>query len=311
MMRRLLTGLATAVSLSVLLPAVPADAARDRTPPTTPANLRITATTSTTVSLAWNASSDNSSNFWYCVQANGGGCVRVNPPQTTLTRSKLLPDRTHTFGVYAIDAAGNRSANSNTVSYTTPPDTSPPSPPPTLSTTSVAPTTISLAWTPSFDDISQVWTSLFVDGGAVFVDRLGPPNFALTNLTPTTTYEFQVTVRDASGNVARSNVLAVTTPAVTETQPPTAPTNLRHSSTGDPLDVRLLWTQSIDDSDPQPAIRYQVIFDGVFNGEVTGTGSIWTTCLELGPTEVFVRAVDTSGNVSAPSNTIIIECIAV
>ena len=310
MSRRFWTCLAAGVSLGLLLPAVPAAAGRDRTPPTTPANLRITATTATTISLAWNPSTDNSSNFWYCVQTNGDGCIRVNPPQTTFTRTKLLPERTHTFAVYALDAAGNRSANSNTVSYTTPPDTRPPSPPPVLSTTSVAPTTISLAWTPSLDDISQVWTSLFVNDSAVFVDRLGPPNITLPNLTPETTYEFKVTVRDASGNVAESNVLAVTTPAVTDMQPPTAPTDLRRLSTGDPLDVLLQWTQSIDETDPQSAIRYQIFFDGVLNGSVLGSGRAWTTCVELGPTEVFLRAVDTSGNVSTPSNTITIDCTA-
>jgi chitodextrinase len=310
MTRRFWTCLAAGVSLGVLLPAIPAAAGRDRTPPTTPANLRITATTATTISLAWNASTDNSSNFWYCVQTNGDGCIRVNPPQTTFTRSQLLPERTHTFAVYALDAAGNRSANSNTVSYTTPPDTRPPSPPPVLSTTAVAPTTISLTWTPSLDDISQVWTSLFVDGSAVFVDRLGPPNFTLPELTPETTYEFKVTVRDASGNVAESNDLAVTTPAVTDMQPPTAPTGLRRLSTGDPLDVLLQWIQSIDETDRQSAIRYQIFFDGVLNGSVLGSSRAWTTCIGLGPTEVFLLAVDTSGNVSTPSNTITIDCTA-
>ncbi len=310
MSRRLWVCLAAGVSLG-LLPAVPAAAGRDRTPPTTPTDLRITATTATTISLAWGASTDNSSNFWYCVQTNGDGCIRVDPPHTTMTFSRLLPERTHTFAVYAVDIAGNRSAPSNTVSYTTPPDTRPPSPPPVLSTTAVAPTTISLAWTPSLDDISQVWTSLFVNDSAVFVDRLGPPNFTLPGLTPTTPYEFQVTVRDASGNVAESNVLAVTTPAVTDTQAPTAPTDLRRVSTGDPLDVLLQWTQSIDGSDPQSAIRYQIFFDGVLNGSVLGTGRAWTTCVELGPTDVVLRAVDTSGNVSAPSNTITIDCTAV
>ena len=310
MPRRFWACLAAGVCLGLLLPAVPAAAGRDRTPPTTPANLRITASTATTISLAWDASTDTS-NFWYCVQRNGSGCIRVNPPRTTLSLSQLLPERTHTFAVYALDIAGNRSANSNTVSFTTPPDTRPPSPPPTLSTTSVAPTTVSLAWTQAVDDISQVWTSLFVNGSAVFVDDLRPPNFTLANLTPETTYEFQVTVRDAAGNVAESNILAVTTPAVTDMQAPTAPANLRRSSTGDPLDVLLLWTQSIDDSDPPAAIRYQFFFDGVLNGSVLGTGRAWTTCVELGPTDVFVRAVDTSGNVSAPSNPITIDCAAV
>ena len=310
MSRRFWACLATTACFGLALPAPPAAAARDRTPPTTPANLRITATTATTISLAWDPSTDNSSNFWYCVQTNGSGCIRVNPPRTTLSLSRLLPERTHTFAVYALDIAGNRSANSNTVSFTTPPDTRPPSPPPALSTTSVAPTTVSLAWTPSVDDISQVWTSLFVNGSAVFVDSLGPPNFTLPNLTPQTTYEFKVTVRDAAGNVAESNVLTVTTPPVTDMQPPTAPADLRQLSTGDPLDVLLRWTQSIDDTDPQPAIRYQIFFDGVLNGSVLGSGRAWTTCVELGPTEVLLRAVDTSGNVSAPSNTITVDCTA-
>lgn len=68
---------------------------------------------------------------------------------------------------------------SNTVSHTTPPDTTPPSPPPTITVTSVAPTTISIAWTQAVDDVSQVWTTLFVNGSASFVDRLGPPNATL------------------------------------------------------------------------------------------------------------------------------------
>ncbi|HET6834910.1 MAG TPA: hypothetical protein VFH30_13630 [Acidimicrobiales bacterium] len=82
-------------------------------------------------------------------------------------------------------------------------------------------------------------------------------------------------------------------------------------STGDPLDVFLQWTQSIDDTDAQSAIRYRIFFDGVLNGSVLGSGRAWTTCVELGPTEVFLQSVDRSGNVSAPSNTITIECTAV
>jgi chitinase len=119
---------------------------------TTPTNMRITARTPTSISLAWNASSDNSGKFWYCVQQNGSGCYRVNPPQTTLTRPSLAPDRTHTFSVYVVDAAGNRSANSNTVSYATPRDTAPPSPPPSLTLLSVFPTRISVVTTPAITD---------------------------------------------------------------------------------------------------------------------------------------------------------------
>jgi chitodextrinase len=309
MSRRLLVLAVATLVIGTLVPATPATAARDRKAPTTPADLRITASTGTSVSLQWDASTD-SSNFWYCVQRNGGGCVRVDPPRTTVTFTKLLPDRTHTFSVYAVDIAGNRSANSNTVSHETPPDTTPPSPAPTISVTSVAPTTISIAWTQAVDDISQVWTTLFVNGSPYFVDDLRPPNATLYGLDPESTYEFQVSVRDAYGNAVTGEVLAVTTPAVTDTQPPTAPADLTASQRHDP-EIPLFWTQSTDDTDPQSAIRYQVVQDGVVQGHAVGQGRTTIYCLELGITEIFVRAIDTSGNVSAASNTVTSDCTEV
>src|SRR5262245_1317094 len=72
--------------------------------PGTPTNLRITAGTDTTVSLAWNASRAGGSNWWYCVQRDFQGCIRVNPPQTTLTRTRLMPGQTFNYSVYAIDS---------------------------------------------------------------------------------------------------------------------------------------------------------------------------------------------------------------
>ena len=285
----------------------PAAAARDRTPPTTPGNLRITASTDTSVSLAWNASTDTS-NFWYCVQRNGDGCIRVNPPRTTITWPKLLPNQTHTFSVYAVDIAGNRSANSNTVSHTTPPDTTPPSPPPTLTVTSLLPTRLSVSWPAPSDNLSQVWTSLFVNGSPFFVDNLGPPNATIGGLNPGTSYELQVTHRDASGNVVEGDVLTVTTPAATDTQPPTVPGNVRVGSDSYPPDIVLRWDQSTDDTDPPSQIGYEVFLNGVPGGAVIGVGKAFFSCLEVGPTEIVLRAFDTSGNRSGPSNTVTFDC---
>ena len=126
MLRRTALAAALVVFATALL--VSTAAARGGGSPTTPTNLRITATTETSVSLAWDASRGN--NFWYCVQRQGSGCIRVDPPRTTMTWPGLLPNTTHTFSVYAVDSRGHRSGNSNSVSYTTPPDTTPPSPTP-------------------------------------------------------------------------------------------------------------------------------------------------------------------------------------
>jgi hypothetical protein len=57
--------IALAVALTLILGVAPAMAARDRTPPTTPRNLRVTGMTAYSVSLAWDPSTDNSGSFRY------------------------------------------------------------------------------------------------------------------------------------------------------------------------------------------------------------------------------------------------------
>ena len=301
--------IAVALAGALVLVAAPAAAARDRTPPTTPRNLRVTATTDISASLAWDASTDNSSNFWYCVQTNGGGCIRVDPPRTTSTRGKLLADTTHTFAVYAVDAAGNRSATSNVVRVTTPPDVTPPAPRPDLTVTALFPTRVAVAWPAPADNLSpQVWTSLFVDGVPSFVDRLGPPEATVAGLTPGQTYALQVTVRDASGNVSAGAVSSVTTPAVVDTEPPSAPTDLRVTAQSFDNEIWLRWTESTDNLDAQADLRYDVFLDGgrEFAGQPGGRTIV--TCVADGPTAIVITAVDTSGNVSGPSNTAFFDC---
>jgi chitinase len=306
-------GVAAALVCSLLLGAMPGSAssaspaARDRTPPTAPSNLRITASTANRVSLAWNASTDSPSTFWYCVQTNGDGCVRVDPPRTTLTRTFSLPDTTFAFSVYAVDIAGNRSANSNTVSFTTAPDTTPPSPAPEISVTRLLPTRAVLTWPQPVDDFGgQVFTTFFVNGSVSgSADSLGPPTRTLLTLTPETTYEFQVSVRDRAGNTVTGPPLVVTTPAKTDEQAPTPPTDLR-ASTPDGLDLNLSWNASTDDSDPQSDIRYDVFTDGELAAVGLGTRTT-LSCESADPVAIVVRAVDTSGNVSGPSNTVVFE----
>jgi hypothetical protein len=276
--------------------------------PSTPTNLRITAGTDTSVSLAWDASR-GSSNFWYCVQRSASGCVRVNPPRTTMTWPNLPPNTTSTFSVYAIDSAGHRSGNSNSVSYTTPPDTTPPSPTPQLTVPSVRPTWFSVTWTPSTDNVSQVFYTLFVNGAPQFSGAIGVRSWVILDRTPETTYLVKVRAADAFGNFVESDTVAVTTPAVTDHEAPTAPTNFTLSPESSPPEIWTDWTQSTDNVDPQSDILYDVYFNGVFvEHAALGGGSTITYCLDPGPTVVTLRAVDSSGNVSGPSNEIVFDC---
>jgi hypothetical protein len=275
--------------------------------PSTPTNLRITGGTDTSVSLAWDAS--RGSNFWYCVQRNASGCVRVDPPRTTMTWPNLPPNTTSTFSVYAVDSRGHRSGNSNSVSYTTPPDTTPPSPTPQLTVTSVRPTRFGVTWTPSTDNVSQVFYTLFVDGVPQFSGAIGVRSYVLLDRTPENTYLVKVRAADAFGNFVESNTVAVTTPAVTDHEAPTAPTNLTLSPESSPPEIWTDWTQSTDNVDPQSDILYDVYFNGVFveHGALGGSSTI-TYCLDPGPTVVTLKAVDSSGNVSRPSNEIVFDC---
>ena len=112
-------------------------------------------------------------------------------------------------------------------------------------------------------------------------------------------------MRDRSGNTAESNVVSVTTPAKTDNVPPTAPTNLRLSSESAVPEIWLDWDQSTDDTDPQSQIMYDVYLNGEPEHAAIGYGETIVYCRGEGPNTIELRAVDTSGNVSAPSNRIV------
>ncbi|HEY0639567.1 MAG TPA: glycosyl hydrolase family 18 protein [Pseudonocardiaceae bacterium] len=98
----------------------------DTQAPTVPGSLRVTGTTSNSVSLAWNASTDNVGVTGYDVTRTGAAPVTVTGTSTTI--GGLNPSTAYSFTVRARDAAGNLSGVSNQVSATTP--SGPPPPPP-------------------------------------------------------------------------------------------------------------------------------------------------------------------------------------
>lgn len=247
------------------------------------------------------------SNAWYCVLRDGLGCLRVDPPQTTISLSRLWPGRTTTYTVVTVDLNGNRSAPSNRVTHTTPPDTTPPSPAPVVSLQNAWPTRIMVGWTLARDELTQTWHDLYIDGVVHFEAFLTP--WTILYLDPQSTHTFQVKARDYFGNTVESNVLTVTTPSKTDNNPPTAPTNLQFSFQTAAPELWLTWNQSSDDTDSAALILYETYLNGVLvpDGVIGGTNTI-AYCRDTGPTTVVLRAVDTSGNRSGPSNALNIDC---
>ena len=276
-------------------------ATRDRTPPTAPRNLRMTALTPYSVTLTWTAATDRSGIAAYLLCCAGNNSERVPGDVLTHTfRSGLEPNRSFRIYVIALDNAGNTSQNSPSVSFTTPRDTTPPTKP-TLQVVDVGDTWASLAWS-SVDDGPNVWFTVSRDGSAVLTgSRATSGSFA--QLQPETTYTFAVEARDFAGQSVISDPVVITTKArdTSDVTPPTAPGSLNASFWANDGETWLNWAKSTDDRSPQALIVYRVYVNGVLDH----------TLLDYNQTVVYgkpqsrntytVTAVDSNGNESAPA----------
>jgi hypothetical protein len=95
----------------------PGGGGSDSQAPSVPGGLRSTGKTSSSVSLAWNASTDNVGVTAYDIYRGSSQVLSVSG--TSATVSGLSPSTGHTFTVRARDAAGNVSSASNVVTVTT------------------------------------------------------------------------------------------------------------------------------------------------------------------------------------------------
>ena len=182
--------------------------------PTRPFNLRSTGNTSWSVSLAWDASTGAAS---YRIRDNWGREISVPGTQTSVTwkypHPPLHNGATYSFSMYAVDAAGNKSASSNTVTVSLPLDTQAPTVP-TFSVTSVGTRHIGLAWS-STDDAPFISYQVYKDGvpirsgGFTWVSETSR---TFTLLQPGTTYTFTAQAKDRFVNESGGNLSAVSPP---------------------------------------------------------------------------------------------------
>jgi hypothetical protein len=291
-------GARTAIPALLALALIAPEAAagpRDRSSPAAPTNLRITATTSSSATLAWDAPKSGSGISYYTVlEKSSWSFFDVKAPQTTFTRTRLWPNITHSWVVRAVDTKGNGSAESNMVTYRTPADTTPPSAP-TLSATYVGPSLAELDWTDSVDDVSGVTYLVNRDGSST---PYGNVSHAVVPLKPSTPHSISVTARDNWGNTATSNTISVTTPAADNTSPPSPPGNLTGFAVAN-CEGWLSWDASTDDVDPSSVIRYEAYVNGQFDGSWFGNTSTLAYATQNGTNAFTIVAFDSSGNDSA------------
>jgi uncharacterized delta-60 repeat protein len=170
----------------------------DTTPPTAPTGLTATFNSATnTIDLSWTAATDNVAVTGYRIFRDGG---LINTVGGT-TFSDAAPLGSHSYGVTAIDAAGNESSLSNIASATVVGggDVTPPSAPAGLTATADLVTrTIALSWTASTDDVGVVGYRVFRDNGTTPIGTVSGTTFNDANQLGTHVYA--VAAIDAAGN---------------------------------------------------------------------------------------------------------------
>ena len=291
-------------------------AAADTTAPSAPAALSATALSTTRIDLSWTASTDNVSVSGYRVErCQGTNCTNFaqvgTPSATEFSNTGLQANTNYRFRVRAIDAAGNLSAYSAIVTRRTlAPDTTRPTAPTGLSATAAGPNRIDLNWTASTDNVSVSGYRVERCQGANCTNfaQVATPtatSYSDTGLSASSTYRYRVRASDQAGNLSTySSIATATTPAVSDTSPPSAPTGLNATANGSGR-IDLNWTASTDNVSVSGyrVERCQGANCTNFAQVATPTATSYSdTGLSASSTYRYqVRAVDPSGNLGGYS----------
>ncbi len=173
----------------------------ESTPPSAPGNLAYTEPVSGQIRLTWNASTDNVGVTGYDIYANNALLTSVAGNVLTYTDNQPT-SATVTYFVRARDAAGNQSANSNSVTRTgTTVDSTPPTAPTNLAYTQPASGQIRLTWNASTDNVGVTGYDIYANN-ALRASVAGNVLTYTDNQPDSATVSYYVRAKDAANNVS-------------------------------------------------------------------------------------------------------------
>jgi hypothetical protein len=228
-------------------------------------------------------------------------------PYTFLFNPSNFSSGQHVITAKAYDASGN---SSTSVGVTiNPNDTIAPSIPTGLTAQVLSSNQINLTWNSSTDNISVADYDIYRDGSKV--GSSATTSFTDSGLSPGTTYSYNITAKDTSGNVSSfSNTVWATTDVVAANDT-TNPTVLISTPTSG-AELSGTSTISINASDNISVSTVELYIDGAFQNSKSTSPfdfSLDTTQFSNSSHTLLIKAYDPSGNIGTATVTITIRNI--
>ena len=274
----------------------------DDSAPTAPADLTFSNVTGTGVTLTWTPSTDNVGVSGYEVYS--GSTLIASATESPYNVTGIASGVSHTLTIVAIDAAGNRSANSNSVTFTTP-DVVAPSIPVNITAIESTPTSLRIQWDASTDNVGVTGYNVYRNRD--FVGTIKGNRLTITGLKQNTPYSITVMAFDASKNRSAQSVPVILRTA--DSQAPVVPGAISTSLiTKD--SAFFSWVASTDNVG---VTGYNVYVDGVLIKTVSANRTELTGLTPLTSYSVRLQAIDAAKNrstLSAPFTITTMEGVA-
>ena len=273
----------------------------DTEDPSSPSGLTSSEVGKTSFRISWNGSTDNVGVTAYRIWIDDQ--FETSTTLTSFTVGQRLPSTTYKVHVTALDAMGNESQPSNSINVRTQDDidTEVPSIPVDLRATdiNISERTITVAWSPSTDNVGVTGYSMFLDDD--WVAEAPSTSHTFTGLEAGREYTIEVAALDERGNSSdRSDPLKVTIITGPDTQAPTVPQGLAVASVSRST-IMVTWDASTDNS---TVTGYWIYVDG--SPVALALSRIFTVSgLDANTSySISVSAIDLANNESARSGTV-------
>lgn len=180
---------------------------------TVPSSVTTTSVTSTSATVSWNTVANATYEVRY-KEVAATTWTTVASSSTSIVLSGLTSGTNYEVQVRSLCSGGASSSFTGSSNFTTisATDTIAPTVPTNLVSTGTTSSSTNLSWTASTDNVGVTGYDIYQ--GSLLKGSSTATTFAVTGLTPSTTYTFTVRAKDAAGNVsASSNAVSITTTA--------------------------------------------------------------------------------------------------